>query len=182
MRKSVSKALLATFLFLTVSTPSVSHAETQKSAELDFKDLTLFFYRHSNPELVPKIMRYLSSDAIKTRNRQPPLIGLLSSIFRQYPDRVLLWAELANGRTAKGIVAQALWFADRQQDARDVLQSSGFSQKAVAWLERQPPSPLQFKVSNADHLDILWGAFFGSGDIRYVHKLDPCGNSFAVRN
>lgn len=41
----------------------------------------------------------------------------------------------------------------------------------MEWLEKQPSSPLRFEVSNADHLDILWGAFFGSGDIRYVRKI-----------
>jgi hypothetical protein len=171
MQKSVGKVLLAAFLVLAISKPIASQADSGKSHGNEFRGLTTYFYRHSNPELVPKIIEYLSSEAIKTRDRQPPLIGLLSSIFRQYPGRVQTWVELAAGRTAKGIVAQALWYADRQQDARNVLQSSGFSPKSVAWLEKQPASPLRFKISNADHLDILWGAFFGSGDIRYVQKI-----------
>lgn len=171
MGKPVKQVLLTIFLFLSVSAPSGSNAETRESAATESRNLTTYFYRHADPELVPKIIGYLSAESIKNRDKQPSLIGLLSSIFRQYPDRVQGWVELANGRTARGVIAQALWYADRRQHALDFLKSSGFSQKSVVWLGKQPSSPLQFRVSNADHLDILWGAFFGSGDIRYVRKI-----------
>ncbi|CAN0541382.1 unnamed protein product, partial [Laminaria digitata] len=132
---------------------------------------TTFFYKQPNPDSVPRIIRLLSAEAMKDPDRQPPLIGLLSSIFRQFPDRVPEWVALADGQTAKGIVAQALWYADRQQEGLNAIREAGYSESSVEWLGRQPSTRLIFEISNADQLDILWGAFFGSGEVRYLFPI-----------
>lgn len=146
-------------------------AEPRNSGSVQLERLTTHFYTHKDPASVATLISLLGSDRFKNKNSRPPIIGLLSSIFREFPEKVPSWIGQAEGRLAKAILVQALLYAGRRNDAKELAKAIALPKKSMDWLDRQPESPLDFAISNPSQLDILWGAFFGSGDLRYVVKI-----------
>ncbi len=133
--------------------------------------LFTYFYKEPDPKKVEKVLHLLRSEKFADSNNRPPMIGWLSSVFRAYPERVPEWVEQVDHDNAVAIVAQALWYAGREDAALAFFERWKIPQRSVDWLKTQPTTPMAISVSNASHLDILWGAYMGSGDLRYVEAI-----------
>lgn len=144
----------------------VAHSESAIEA------LMMRFYDDPRPERLVGLMENFQSEA-RSWNAFPPAAGFLSIVFRRHPDWIeKLVPEHPDARAAVAITA-ALRLAGRDADAdvRSRLAAAG----ADATLQREfaglPARLEELRVATATHLDLLWGAFFASGDRRYPRMI-----------
>ena len=93
-----------------------------------------------------------------------PVAAFLSVIFSANPTRVEDWVQTtkASGKT-KDLVAAALWLSGNVKMASEM---SGHP------IGTGSPIPLaDIRIEHPSHLDMMWGAFFASGDTVYVQRI-----------
>jgi hypothetical protein len=153
-----------------VSTPAASQQASANSAK-ELNDLFIFFYKDPRPERLEGYVQKVESPLGWAG--YPPLVGLLSIVFREHPDWIerLAPAQL-NPLTAETIAA-AVRLSGRPMppSLRSRIEAAGSDEKLRSALSGLPSRPEDLRVTTPTHLDILWGAAFASGDGRFVSMI-----------
>ena len=137
-------------------------------AELDKKwqEWSTYYYFHQSADSVPAFLHALDESGALNLTEDPgaapPIAGLLSQIFATHKDTVPLWLENAYSDDLKAVIASALIFADLE-DLIPVEQIEVASERMIALTDLEPTHP--------SDQDALWGAFLGSGNPLFVHKI-----------
>lgn len=160
-------AILA--LVLMASTP---HAFGQTSEQASDNDLVLNYYRDPRPErlagLFDRVGKNPKWDAF------PPTVGLFAVVFREHPEWIerLIPANF-NARTVDAVEAALQLSGNSAVSARlkSRFDQAGHDATLQRELANLPPQVMDIRITRPTHLDILWGAFFGSGDERYVMRI-----------
>lgn len=104
----------------------------------------------------------------------PPLAGFFAVIFRRHPDSIdKLLPVHFDAKTAETVVA-ALRLSGQSSIApnlRSRLMDAGRDPDLQSELAHLPSRPEDLRIVIPTHLDILWGAFFASGDGRYIRMI-----------
>jgi hypothetical protein len=136
-------------------------------------DLLLYFYKNPQPErLVGFLERYQKK--ANSWNAFPPVVGFFAVVFREHPDWIerLIPSHL-DARSAE-VIDAALQLSAKSA-VRHALQerfaASGSDAVLKTELTNLPSQITDIRVARPTHLDILWGAFFASGDERYVQMI-----------
>lgn len=142
--------------------PYPAHAELDKK----WQEWSTYYYFHKSTDDVPAFLHALDDKSALNLSEDPgaanPIAGLLSQIFVTHPDHVPLWLEDEYSDDMRAIIASALIFADLQ-DFIPVEQIKLASQRMVPLKDLNPTLPTD--------QDALWGAFLGSGNPLFVHKI-----------
>jgi hypothetical protein len=130
----------------TMTIPGMTAIRTEK----DFDDFLNGYYLEPNPDAVGQAIEYLgSSGVLKKSSSAPPMYGFFTEIFAQNPGRMAEWTPIIDQQpeeTRKILRRAVIMSADRKK-----------------LLDDEAPSPTRN--------DICWGAFFASGDRKYLTEL-----------
>lgn len=159
------------FFFLVAAT--MAWAQRPAPALFPFAPpLVARFQNDPRIERLDKLLPSLVANAQEWGN-YPVLAGFLAVLFQRAPDRIdgLIPAQLdaktadmlqaafrLSGRTPSAVIAQRL-----AQAGHDAKLSSEFADL--------PPALAELRPDTATYMDILWGAYFASGDVRHAVPL-----------
>jgi hypothetical protein len=175
--------LLALFgAALATMAQAESRSELLKSASKIDNDpvaaeFTDFYYRHPRPDLTLSALQYFSRNGMLEK---PGLLasfsGFLSQVFRNNPA---VAEQCARGLTANGarkVLVYSIWLSglDNSPDLLKIV-ATGASPEVIGLVKQftyqVPPELLTDPIRSAGAIDALWGAFFATGDRRYVEKM-----------
>jgi hypothetical protein len=159
------RLLLALGLLLSTLAP----AAAQKVAA---SPLT-FFYLDPKPE---RLVGFLDGYAQSPQDwaAYPPMVGFFAVVFRKFPD----WTERLAPRAFDGKTAVTVAYAYKLSSLPPMpaaLHDRLFATQPDGRLQAEFPAlPMRvedLQIKTPTDLDVMWGAFGGSGDERYVRKI-----------
>jgi hypothetical protein len=151
----------------------------------DTQDWMYSYYQHPKPELVPNAIRILfeESDPMKP-DALPGNMGFYGRVLAANPDRIPGWILEIEGQTEDQwfFMANALWNCGTKNciDALSRFSREGppeFGRLAQQLLnDKKRPDPMVSPVvlspeSSGATIDMIWGAFYATGDRRYVERI-----------
>jgi hypothetical protein len=149
----------------------------QPSEQMADNDLFLYYYKDPRPErLVGFLERYgrNASSSASPWSAFPPAVGFFAVVFREHPE----WIErlIPSHFDARSAVAiDAALQLSGNSAVRQALQprfaASGSDTTLKGELGSLPSQIMDIQIARPTHLDIFWGAFFSSGDERYVRRI-----------
>jgi hypothetical protein len=135
-------------------------------------DLFMNYYRDPRPErLVGFLERYA-----KNANWMafPPAVGLFAVVFREHPgwtERLIPSDLDATHAVAIGAALQLSGSSPVRRSGPWRLVEPSSTARLKAELANLPSQITEIRIATPTHLDIAWGAFFASGDERYVRMI-----------
>lgn len=170
MRRRV--VLLAAAL-LAIATPAVAQRANQAPIPARPDDPVTHFYEDPKPEKLAGLLD-------KARQSQapwemfPPLAGFYAALFNRHPDWIdKLLPQTFDARTADTITA-AWRLAERPpmaQSLRTRIEAAGHDTMLMGAFADLPEKLGAVRITTPTHMDIMWGAFFATGDLAYVGKI-----------
>jgi len=160
------------------SQPSTASAEAEESP-LDIDVWSMQYYLDPDPDRVPRFLRELEEHGVLEREGSAePMIGFLSHVMAANPERLSAWFPPDDRifLDERAVYYRALWQADvpEAKAILDDVQERGPDELAARLREMRSTSPrpiLERPVTSPGALDVLWGAFFASGDVRYIEAI-----------
>ena len=104
----------------------------------------------------------------------PVLVGFFAATFQRHPDWIDKLLPSRFDAKAADLVLAALQLSGQSPAAatlRARLGAAGHDAKLSAELAGLPAKFEDLKIASPTHLDIMWGAFFATGDTRYVRAI-----------
>lgn len=138
-----------------------------------------YYYKKPKPDLlVPAIKAFESNGDFRNYGALPPFCAFVSRVFAAHPERIAGWVKEMGGLSASS-KSNMLLVALEWTDNKEAKDAAGILERDGAILPDGLPSvsldasklDSDFQITAASHLDMLWGAFFATGDKRYLHKL-----------
>ena len=133
-----------------------------------------YFYLHRDLSGMPRVLDALLADGrLADPKSQAPLSAFFAQVFRLDPASAKDWISSAQGldeHSAKPLI-YALWMAGEAETAKRLARHGKMTAEALAGFDLAPPDLLKMPIVGAAQMDILWGAFMGSGDFRYVRRV-----------
>jgi hypothetical protein len=168
-------------IFMFVATlPSPAFSTDEKPADIELQKWTTYYYLEPKPELTVEMVRrmakagYLEDDS----DASTPATFFLGQVFAQNPKKISEWMpqlkDLTEGQEDTLMLAL---YASNTKEARDFLlfESKNYPpalhERMVELAGQKPYNLLAQDVVNPEILDAFWGAFFATGDERYVLKV-----------
>jgi hypothetical protein len=138
----------------------------------ELADWLTYFYLQRDLGRTPAILDALIEAEVLTRKAaQAPLTAFFAEVFRLAPQRAPGWVRQAGtGPQARPLV-YALWMAGAGGAAREQGQALGLSRRELGGFVLSPPDLRRLPATEPGHVDILWGAFNGSGDTAYLEPI-----------
>jgi len=144
--------LFALVISNIVLLPITNFAVAQQHTFNTFSDVDVFiqsYYQHPQPQLISSLIEALdSSGFLRKSTNAPSVTGFFSEIFASNPDQISKWQVL---------------IAKREEQTRTVLNNALTTSKTGG--------VLKLSGHSAELNDEYWGAFFASGNPKYVDKL-----------
>lgn len=131
------------------------------------------FYLDPKPE---KLVGFLDGYAQRPQDwaAYPPMVGFFAVVFRQFPD----WVERLSPKTFDGKTAVTVAYAYKLSGLppmpaalHDRLFATQPDGRLQAEFPALPARVEELQIRTPTDLDVMWGAFAGSGDDRYVRKI-----------
>lgn len=151
-------------------------AQTTSAPSAD-DSLMLLYYQNPQPErLIGYLERYQKSASATPRpwGAYPPVVGFFAVVFREHPEWIerLLPARLdAMSAVAVDEILRLSGNSAVKQNLQARLADAGSDPILKSELSGLPAQIMDIQIARPTHLDIFWGAFFASGDERYVRKI-----------
>jgi len=124
----------------------------------------MYYYQHPNPD---KVLGYAKVCAAHGQEAMPLFAGFFSQAMAQNPGRIKEWiTAFDNDPKAQENLLVAAWFSNTKE-ARQYFQEKGLTN----YLASEAPNVLEADVDNAELLDILWGNFFATGDMKPIKRI-----------
>jgi len=164
------------------STPDAGAAPPRGNVIASDRDLNEWltqYYAHPRPDAMLSALKYMDeSKATHRDERQPPIVIFLAMVLRQHPR--LLPDVFKQSADFHLKTRKVIWFAAWEADlpaAREQLRAARESEeehakKLIDVLLAEPPTPFkERKIESATDLDMLWSAYFATGDKNYVERI-----------
>ncbi len=144
------KTGLVLVAFLVTGSATVAGKLGRITSQSEFEDFAHTYYLNPKPELVADAILFMDKlKLLERENAQPPFLAFFALVFQKNQGSVSEWEETirsTNGK-AKKVLLEAMSMA-KQEDP-------------IMKIQEHSPS-----VN-----DMYWGAFFATGDDRYLGKL-----------
>ncbi|MDD5350572.1 MAG: hypothetical protein PHQ12_10210 [Chthoniobacteraceae bacterium] len=127
------------------------------------------YYRNPQPERFVEEIRDLSRQGILSKaESRAPLLGFLSQVFAQNPQRIVPWMTALDDLPAadQKTLQTAIWFSFRPEGIA-YLESKGLKE----YQAKLPPDLLTLEVNTPETLDILWGYFLATGKEAPIRRI-----------
>ncbi len=163
------KKLAVFFLLLMVSIRPAFAAEPAPAAEASgFSEWMSYYYMHKDASKTGQFIQWLQSAQILENKSTavPSIAAFLSFIFRDNSTQISEWVKSANptGNTKKA-VELGLWLSGRGDAIPELFNETPKFSKASA------RSLADISPQKPEHLDMMWSAFFATGEEKYVQKI-----------
>jgi hypothetical protein len=161
----MKKFFLLLMLVLTIVSPALAQ---QSNPNERFGGWMTYYYKDKDSSQMGDFMKWLQTSQMLERNTKAifPTAAFLSVIFADNPAKVTGWLKANNfNGNAKKAIETALWL---NGDAETLKQ---FATKPENYARPAPTKLSHAPVASAAQLDVMWGAFFASGDPVYVKKV-----------
>jgi hypothetical protein len=165
----VIAAILALFLCVT---PCGAEPASPTAEQAELNELFINYYGDPRPERLVGFLDRYGKNA--DWNAFPPAVGLYAVVFREHPDWIdRLMPSQFDARTADAVDAmlQLSGNSRLQQALKSRAGQAGHDARLQAELANLPSQVTDIRIVTPTHLDIFWGAFFASGDARYVRPI-----------
>lgn len=137
------------------------------------------YYLDPDPDRIPWFLREVAAQGVlKREGRAGPMIGFLSHVIAENPERLSEWFPPDDRifRDERAVYYRALWQADvaEAKAILDDVQERGPDELVEQLLQMRHSSPrpiLEWPVRSPGDLDVLWGAFSATGDVRYIESI-----------
>jgi hypothetical protein len=132
-----------------------------------------FFYKDPRPERLAGIFSSQQAQSL-TWIAYPPVAGLLARSFDLHPDWIeRLTLNAPDGKAASTLVAavRLSGHASEAQRLRAQFRNTGFDKRLEEEFAGLPARLEDLRINTPSDLDILWGASFADGDVRYVRPI-----------
>jgi hypothetical protein len=134
------------------------------------------YYLQPWPEKVESYLQLMDEqDAANVQKSYGSVVGFMAELFRQHPEKTQQWlGSLRFSRNTQTALVHALWMAGRQDDAKSAALAYQWSEQQISALEsaiRRIPDISALSPDTGNELDMLWGAFFASGNKAYVERI-----------
>lgn len=146
----------------------MSHVSSNKgfSSDVEVDAFIMHYYEHPDPSRIPALLQSLArAGKLSGRLENLAVLSFVAHCIRQHPDNWREW--LQPFPNALSDTAAGLCFALRLS-GNDCPEGICFAQHVM---EKRPPELLQDPVDAPELLDMLWGAFFATGDAQYVRRI-----------
>lgn len=133
------------------------------------------YYLDPGPETPGDTIAYMNSLPMETGPQvYAPMIGFLAGALHSQPElyeKVIRDTELAGH--AAVMVSRSLWLAGRTAELDDFNAKYDISAEETTAFHAAYPGTLAKldTVATSSDIDMLWGAYYGSGDLGYVKKV-----------
>lgn len=178
LTRRISHALL---LFLALCAPVVAADKPQ--AENEYDDAWVQnYYKHPQPEqFETQIKKMQAAGVLRIENAIPPLAAFSSRLFQSAkPDQLSQWVQFMDSLPDpdKQVFLIALRWADTPE-TKDALKKiaakkGNSAAHAKKLLKSDAPAIEKLTDPSPDELDMCWGAFFATGEAKYVLPVIRC--------
>ena len=145
-----------------------------RGGPLEANQWMAYFYLHRDLSGMRRVLDALWADGrLADLKSQAPLSAFFAQVFRLDSAPAKDWifsAKDLDERNAKPLM-YALWMAGEAGTAKRLGRRMGMEAGALTGFDLAPPDLLEMPIDGAAQMDILWGAFMGSGDFRYVRRV-----------
>lgn len=150
-------------------------------SSLDVNNWMVGYYKNPEPETVPTVLEIVNNESRLFSNTPPersPLSGFLSIVFKKDYRKALKWSKATESysRIVKHTVWYSMWLADTKSFKRYLKSTiKKIKGRDSRYLQNLlDTKPLKLKILNptkGGQLDVLWGAFFASGNHDYIKRI-----------
>ena len=158
-------------------------------AEFDTRTWMQWYYQHPMPEHAMRAFTELTSEpefvglpelqgltlSLDPWSRGPwPLIVFYAELMRAHPERTEAWAQQVRGHEHERVFLLAIWMSDTPEGRASLAGHGGDSESvdmAQSLAQSPPPQLGALEVSGPIILDMMWSAFFASGDVTWVERI-----------
>jgi len=158
---------LITAFCLLLSTFTPISADDKTPANGD--DWLTFYYRDPHPDqVVAQLKAWSSEGTLQNSNALAPLTGFLSQVFRQNADQIESWyTQIKNFPKADlETITRAIWISNTKESK--LLLKEKYP---GVFDDQTPPDILTLKLDAPGALDLLWGYYFATGDIKVLRRI-----------
>lgn len=160
-----------------------STAESQRApktidTEQDLNQWLTYYYLHPQPDLVVPATLLAEKKGFLASDNGGPFMAFLSLVFANNPSRVGGWIKQLDSIPMKDkpMLWTALYWShtkESQETLNQIISSlPEKSRKSLLEQVSKPPVPIEkVEITGPAVLDMLWGAFFATGDEKYVKRL-----------
>lgn len=145
----------------------------------DLNEWFEYYYLYPKPELLPAALRLIDKAGLMDKvSAQLPMAASLSVIFHDNPDQLAAWSGVIGklSQVPRRITWMALWMSN-DDAARKYLEEQKRSrtgedhQYLDVLLASERFDLGARKIHSAEDVDLLWGAFFASGNEQWVRQI-----------
>lgn len=149
-----------------------------------------YYYKNPEPERIPEALKYMTqSGVLDSEKTRVPVMGFLSGVFRDNPDRLAQWVDMAEqlGDKHLGVIVLALWYSKLPEAQRlmfglldkhaQLKATAGFLYQGVPVLVEDIPLE-----HGAWVIDALWGKFVATGESAPIERLITALNWLDARD
>jgi len=155
-------------------TANVAVAQTQGPPDPAEK-LMMFFYADPRPErLVGFFDEFGKLPGLRNWQAYQPIVGLFAVVFRSHPswiDRLIPAKPDAKTIETLAVALRLSSNVLKSDNLRSRFKEIELDERLKSELAGLPTRLENLQIATPTHLDILWGAAFGSGDARYVRLI-----------
>lgn len=147
--------------------------------EQDLNQWLTYYYLHPQPDLVvPALLLAEKKGYMSGDNTGGPFMAFLSRVFAQNPKKVGAWLQQLDGIPAKDkpLLWTAVYWSHTEEGGKllDGIAKTLPPKSQASLIEQiaKPPEPIEkVAITSPSVLDMLWGAFFATGDEKYIQRL-----------
>lgn len=173
----MNKRIIALSIAILLITVGRSYAENSQYCTTDNFTRISKLYEHKTHETAQIIFNVLDCGGSLSRpTKMKPYVALIGGLMRENPELiedVYASAQAVKNADAAKIVLDALWFC-ASDACRAKLRTRPFSlpQKDVdELLQETPPDPFTLALNSPASIDVLWGYFTATGDIKVAQRV-----------
>ena len=159
------------------SRPELLKGATIISNDAMAREFVDFYYLHPSPDLTLSALQFFARNhALESEALEAPFSGFLSQLFKQNPKVAEQCAREITSIPGRRMLVYSIWISgiDAAPDLLDIV-AKGAPQEIKDLVKnftyQVPPDMLRDPIRSGGAINALWGAFFATGDRRYVEKI-----------
>jgi hypothetical protein len=164
----MQKFLMLVVLWCIGTQPAFAAQETLSPQDMQYGEWMQYYYLQKDVSKIGDFLKWVQNNQIieKHETSKQPIAAFLSVIFLDNPTQVENWIKSVDfvGKT-KETIEYALWLSGNEKLIAKVFKDTPeYAKSTFAGIKNLTPK-------QAMDLDIMWGAFYASGDEHYVKKI-----------
>lgn len=151
----------------------------QRNSEMDdFNRGVMHYFENPQPDNLPKLARQIAKEGLLEReDTKYNFATFMSQIMARNPEKIAQWTQDLQDLTSSQ--KRGLWLALWRSETPEAMEqlekllatAKGEDKEFLSALIKQKPGPLADPVTSPGDLDLLWSAYFATGDDKFVERI-----------